>query len=153
MLEATYGLFHKIFRCPCKAERHYLSQLIILVSAGPQAGFLPSRCPGRRGPPCVMKAAAKEARVGVKEITSLGRGGCLEEVPPRPALIRTVDRGREGVGGGRAGRHCECSRHRERRAERHTSVGVWSSGVKRTQEDGLGLVTWPECQRSGVGVG
>ena len=51
----------------------------------------------------MMKAAAKEARVGVKEITSLGRGGCLEEVPPRPALIRTVDRGREGGGGG-AGR-------------------------------------------------
>ena len=48
----------------------------------------------------MMKAAAKEARVGVKEITSLGRGGCLEEVPPRPALIRTVDRGREGGGGG-----------------------------------------------------
>ena len=73
-------------------------------------------------------------------------------VYPRPALIRTVDRGREGEVGG-VGRHCERSRLREQHAQRHTSVGVWWSAVERTQEDGFGLVTWPECQRSGVGVG
>lgn len=101
----------------------------------------------------MMKAAAKEARVGVKEITSLGRGGLPGGGAAQASSDQNSGQGQGRWRGGRAGRHCECSRHRERRAERHTSVGVWSSGVKRTQEDGLGLVTWPECQRSGVGVG
>ena len=100
----------------------------------------------------MMKAAAEGSMSRCDRNHQLRKGGCLEEVAPRPALIRTVDRGREGEVGG-LGRHCERSRLREQRAQRHTSVGVWWSGVKRTQEDGFGLVTWPECQRSGVGVG
>lgn len=76
-----------------------------------------------------------------------GAGGCLEEAAPRPALSRTVDKGREG--GGRGGVPSTGSAER---AQRHPSAGVCWSGVERTQEDGFGLVTWPECQRSGVGV-
>ena len=86
----------------------------------------------------MMKAAAEGSMSRCERNHQLRKGGCLEEVVPRPALIRTVDRGRDGAvaGGG----------------EDTVSVpGSGSSMHRDTRVLGCGGLQWREPRRMDLG--